>query len=76
MVLFYITQINKRYAGYHRFSRVQREFSVLAEGRHTFGHRPSKDLRETGNRAGKVSGIQGKQIENLAQTKIRRVRTA
>ena len=29
-------------------------------------HRPSKDLTETGNRVGKVSGIQGKQIENLA----------
>ena len=55
---------------------MQREFSVLAAGRHTFGHRPSKDVTETGNRAGKVSGIQGKQIENLAQTKIRRVRTA
>ena len=57
------------------FSRVRREFSVLAEGRHVFGRRPKpraakprektfravhcKDLTETGNRARKVSGTQG-----------------
>ena len=42
-------------------------FSVLAEGRHIFGHRPKpraaghyKDLTETGNRARKVSGTQGR----------------
>ena len=58
------------------FSRVRREFSVLAEGRHIFGRRPKpraakplektfrpghyKDLTETGNRARKVSGTQGR----------------
>ena len=42
-------------------------FSVLAEGRHILGHRPNpraaghyKDLTETGNRARKVSGTQGR----------------
>ena len=59
--------------GTRGFSRVQREFSVLAEGRHIFGRRPNsraakprekrvghyKDLTETGNRARKVSGTQG-----------------
>ena len=30
------------YPGYQRFSRVRREFSVLAEGRHIFGRRPRK----------------------------------
>ena len=49
------------------FSRERREFSVLAEDQHIFalssapffraGH--YKDLTETGNRAGKVSGTQG-----------------
>ena len=44
---------------------MQREFSVLAEGRHIFGRRPKlraghyKDLTENGNRARKVSGTQG-----------------
>ena len=42
--------------GTRDFSRVQREFSVLAEGRHIFGRRPNS---ETGNRARKVSGTQG-----------------
>ena len=55
---------------------MQREFSVLAEGRHIFGRRPNlraakprekraghyKDLTETGNRARKVSGTQGKYL--------------
>ena len=49
------------------------EFSVLAEGRHIFGRRPKlreklfraghhdhEDLTETGNRARKVSGTQGR----------------
>ena len=51
--------------GTRGFSRVQREFSVLAEGRHIFGRRPKpraghyKDLTENGNRARKVSGTQG-----------------
>ena len=40
--------------GTRGFSRVQREFSVLAEGA---GH--YKDLTETGNRARKVSGTRG-----------------
>ena len=48
------------------FLRVQREFSVLAEDQHIFGRRPNEDLTETANRARKVSGTQGKQIENLA----------
>ena len=48
---------------------MQREFSVLAEGRDIFGRRPKsraakqshyKGLTETGNRARKVSGTQGK----------------
>ena len=56
--------------GTRGFSRVRREFSVLAEGRHIFGRRPKpraafragpyKDLTETGNRAKKVSSTQGK----------------
>ena len=47
------------------FSRVQREFSVLAEGRHIFAEATSgeaghyKDLTEKENRARKVSGTQG-----------------
>ena len=56
--------------GTRGFSRVRREFSVLAKGRHVFGRRPKaraakfraghyKDLTETGNRARKVSGTQG-----------------
>ena len=56
--------------GTRGFSRVRREFSVLAEGRHVFGRRPKprekafraghyEDLTETGNRARKVSGTQG-----------------
>ena len=50
---------------------MRREFSVLVEGRHIFGRRPKpraakpreghyKDLTETGNRARKVSGTQGR----------------
>ena len=60
--------------GTRGFSRVRREFSVLAEGQHIFGRRPKpraakprekraghyKDLTETGNLARKVSGTQGK----------------
>ena len=52
--------------GTRGFSRVQREFFVWAEGRHIFGRRPRpraghyKDLTETGNRARKVSGTQGR----------------
>ena len=57
------------------FSRLRREFSVLAEGRQVFGRRPKpraaklfaghhKDLTETGNRARKVSGTQGRKHEN------------
>ena len=51
--------------GTRGFSRVRREFSVLAEGRHIFSRRPKpraghdKDLTETGSRARKVSGAQG-----------------
>ena len=53
--------------GTRGFSRVWRQFSVLAEGWHIFGRRPKprgfraghhKDLTETGNRARKVSGTQ------------------
>ena len=45
---------------------MRREFSVLAEGRHIFaGH--YKDLTETGNRARKVSGTQGKFGANRAK---------
>ena len=40
--------------GTRGFSRVQREFSVLAEGRHIFGHRPKPRA------ARKVSGTQGR----------------
>ena len=47
--------------GTRGFSRVRREFLVLAEGRsherRSAGH--YKDLAETGNRARKVSGTQG-----------------
>ena len=61
--------------GTRGFSRVRWEFSVLAEGGHIFGRRPKpraakpreklraghyKDLTETGNRARKVSGTQGR----------------
>ena len=49
---------NAGYPGHQRFSRVQREFLVLAEGRsHT----------ETGNRARKVSGPQGKCGKGLSK---------
>ena len=52
-----------RNPGYQRFFSRAAGFSVLAEGRHIFGRRPKprhyKDLRETGNRARKVSGTQG-----------------
>ena len=55
---------DKNTLGTRGFSRVRREFSVLAEGRHIFGRRPKprpghcEDLTETGNRARKVSGTQ------------------
>ena len=56
--------------GTRGFSRVRRELSVLAEGRHVFGRRPkpraAKDLTETGNRARKVSGTQGMLFNNIA----------
>ena len=46
--------------GIRVFSRVRREFSVLAVGRsHEFRAGNYKDLTETGNCAGKVSGTQG-----------------
>ena len=47
--------------GTRGFSRVRREFSVLAEGQHIFGVGRSreKNLTETGNRAKNVSGTQG-----------------
>ena len=54
--------------GTRGFSRLRRELSLLAEGRHIFYRRPKprekragyyKDLTETGNRARKVSGTQG-----------------
>ena len=62
-----------RTLGTRGFSRVQRECSVLAESRHIFGRRPNsraakprekphKDLTETGNRARKVSGTQGRVV--------------
>ena len=51
-------------------------FSVLAEGRHIFGHRPKpraaghyKDLTETGNRARKVSGTQGSREHKSRNTR-------
>ena len=47
--------------GTRGFSRVRREFSVLAEGRHIH----YKDLTETGNRTRKVSGTQGKHSQTL-----------
>ena len=56
------------YPAYQRFFSRAAELSVLAEGRHIFGRRPTprekraghyKDLTETGNRARKVSGTQG-----------------
>ena len=56
--------------GTRGFSRVRRKFSVLAEGRHLFGRRPkpraAKDLTETGNRARKVSGTQGRSCEMMS----------
>ena len=70
--------------GTRGFSRVRREFSVLAEGRHVFGRRPKpreklekafraghyKDLTETtGNRARKVSGTQGNGWAKLEKIK-------
>ena len=46
--------------GTRGFSRVRREFSVLAEGQQIFGRRPKpRAATETGNRARKVSGTQG-----------------
>ena len=46
--------------GTRGFSRVRREFSVLAEGRHISGRRPKpRAATETGNSARKVSGTQG-----------------
>ena len=63
--------------GTRGFSRVRREVSVLAEGRHIFGRRPKppektsgtghyKDLTETGNRASKISGTRGRFIGQIA----------
>ena len=47
--------------GTRSFSRLLRKFSVLAEGRHIFGHRPKpRAATETGNHARKVAGTQGK----------------
>ena len=46
--------------GTRGFSRVRREFSVLAEGRSRAGY--YEDLTETGNRARKVSGTQGSML--------------
>ena len=47
--------------GTRGFSRLLRKFSVLAEGRHIFGHRPKpRAATETGNHARKVAGTQGK----------------
>ena len=46
--------------GYHRcFSRLRLDATVSVVGRRHQGHH--KDLTETGNRAGKVSGSQGTQ---------------
>ena len=55
--------------GTRGFSRVRREFSVLAEGWHILGRRPKrhyKDLTETGNRARKVSGTQSTALSNTS----------
>ena len=63
--------------GTRGFSSVQREFSVLAERGHIFGRRPKprektsgtvhyKDLTETGNRARKIPGTQGRFIGQIA----------
>jgi len=53
--------------GTRGFSRVRREFSVLAEGRsherRSAGH--YKDVTETGNREKKVSGTQGSTPRDL-----------
>ena len=47
--------------GTRDFSRLLRKFSVLAEGRHIFGHGPKpRAATETGNHARKVAGTQGK----------------
>ena len=47
--------------GTRGFSRLLRKFSVLAEGRHIFGHGPKpRAATETGNHARKVAGTQGK----------------
>ena len=47
--------------GTRGFYRLLRKFSVLAEGRHIFGHRPKpRAATETGNHARKVAGTQGK----------------
>ena len=60
--------------GTRGFSRVRREFSVLAKGRHIFGCRPKpraaghyKDLTETGNRARQVSGTQGTSVWDASE---------
>ena len=50
---------SKNILGTRGFSRVRREFSVLAEGRHILGRSHHKDLTETGNSARKVSGTHG-----------------
>ena len=60
--------------GTRGFSRVRREFSVLAKGRHIFGCRPKpraaghyKDLTETGNRTRQVSGTQGTSVWDASE---------
>ena len=64
------------YPVYQRFFSRTGEFSVLAEGRHIFGRRPKprtghhKDLRETGNRARKVSGTQGNYCYTLFESAV------
>ena len=57
--------------GTRGFSRVRWEFLVMAEGQHIFSRRPVhyKDLTETGNRAGIVSGTQGNSPLTLCRLK-------
>ena len=68
--------------GTREFSRVRREFSVLAEGRsherrsrelqlEAFDAGHYKDLTETRNRARKVSGTQGSSIHVLGNVRSR-----
>ena len=57
--------------GTRGFSRLRREFSVMAEGRHIFSRRPVhyKYLTETGNCATIVSGTQGNSPSTLCRLK-------